>query len=150
MSRRDQIRLSDEEVRRFLESSKTIIITTNGPGGFPHAMPMWYRLEEDGTICITTYKASQKVKNLRRDPRVSLLVESGEEYADLKGALIYGHAEIVEDIETVIATLLLAGGQEDTEEVREALRRTAAKRVVLRVKPERIVSWDHGKLGGVY
>ena len=108
MSRRDQIRLSDEEVRRFLAASKTIILTSNGPGGYPHPMPMWFVLGDDGTLSITTYKVSQKVKNIQRDPRVSVLAESGTEYSELKGVVLYGHAEIIDDLDTVIDTLIAA------------------------------------------
>ncbi len=150
MSRREQIRMSDEEVQRFLASSKTIILTTQGPGGYPHPMPMWFVLGSDGTINITTYTRSQKVKNIRRDPRVSLLVESGAEYNQLKGVVFYGRAEIIEDRDTIIETLLAASGREDSEATREGMSRTVAKRVLIRVKPERVVSWDHAKLGGVY
>ncbi len=157
MSRRDQIRLSDAEIRSFLEQKKTIILTSNGAGGFPHPMPMWFVLEPDGAIRMTTYVRSQKVKNLRRDPRVSLLVESGEEYEELKGVLFYGNAEVIEDVEQVIDTLLAAAGTEaqggDAEQqraIREGMRKNASKRVLIRVKPERVVSWDHSKLGGVY
>jgi PPOX class probable F420-dependent enzyme len=150
MSRRDVIRMTEEEVRGFLTSSKTIILNSNGPGGFPHPMPMWFMLEDDGTISMTTFTKSQKIKNLRRDPRVSLLVESGTEYAELKGVVIYGQAEIIEDIEVVTDTLVKASGVEDGDAVRTAMAKTAAKRCVLRVAPERVVSWDHSKLGGGY
>ncbi|TDJ09761.1 MAG: TIGR03618 family F420-dependent PPOX class oxidoreductase [Deltaproteobacteria bacterium] len=150
MSRRDQIQMTDEEVRRFIEASKTIILTTNGPGGYPHPMPMWFLRADDGSISITTYKSSQKVQNLRRDPRVSLLVESGDEYSELKGVVLYGSAEVIDDFETVVDTLIAASGQRNEPEIREALKKTASKRVVIRIKPERVVSWDHSKLGGTY
>jgi PPOX class probable F420-dependent enzyme len=150
MARREQIQLSEEEVRSFVGSKKTIILTTNGPRGFPHTMPMWFVQEDDGTIRITTYRASQKVKNIQRDPRVSLLVESGLDYAELKGVLMYGHAELIDDPEVVIETFITGSGQRDSEEVRASMKKTATKRVVIRVKPERIVTWDHAKLGGAY
>ncbi len=150
MSRRDQIRLTDEEVRRFLAASKTIILTSNGPGGYPHPMPMWFVLGDDGTLSITTYRVSQKVKNIQRDPRVSVLAESGTEYSELKGVLLYGRAEIIDELETVIDTLIAASGQRNEEGIRAALTKNASKRVVIRLKPERVVSWDHSKLGGTY
>ena len=150
MSRRDQIRMTDEEVRRFIEASKTIILNSNGPGGYPHPMPMWFLRADDGTISITTYKSSQKVHNLRRDPRASLLVESGEEYSELKGVVLYGNAEVIDDFETVVDTLIAASGQRSEPEIRESLKKTASKRVVIRIKPERVVSWDHSKLAGAY
>ncbi len=152
MSRRDRIRLSDDELAKFIGESKTIILCSVGPNGVPHPMPMWYSVEPDGTIRMTTYARSQKVSNLRRDPRVSVLCESGTEYAELKGAVLYGRAEIVEDTEQVIDTLLEAGGRGERTDpaVREAMRAQASKRVLIRVKPEKVVSWDHSKLGGVY
>ena len=148
MSRRTQIRLTEDEVRGFLEAAHTIMLVSNGVGGFPHPMPMWFALDEEGAIRMTTYRASQKVKNLRRDPRVSLLVESGTAYNALKGAVLYGHAEVVDDVDSVVDTLVRVGGQ--GAGASEGMRRQAAKRVMIRVKPERVVSWDHGKLGGVY
>lgn len=157
MSRRDQIRLSDAEVNEFLESSKTIILVSSGPDGYPHPMPMWFVRESDGAIRMTTYGQSQKVANLRRDPRVSLLVESGLEYEELKGVVLYGRAELIDDVDQVIDTLLAASGNaaanaasDQKELIREGMRKNASKRVLIRVKPDRVVSWDHAKLGGVY
>lgn len=153
MSRRDQIRMSDAEVREFIAARKTVILTSQGPRGFPHPMPMWFVPGPDGTIRMTTYARSQKVRNLRRDPRVSLLVESGLEYGELKGVVIYGRAELSDDVEEVIDVLLEAGARpagRPPPAVREGMRGNASKRVVIRVKPERVVSWDHAKLGGAY
>lgn len=155
MARRKQIRMSEEEVDQFLRSHKTMILTSIGPGGYPHPMPMWFSVADDGAIWMTTFRKSQKVQNLRRDPRVSLLVESGEVYSELAGVVLYGEAEIIDDIDVVTRILLAASGLPSGEvaaqpEVRESMRKNAAKRVGLRVKPERVVSWDHKKLGGVY
>ena len=157
MSRREQIRLDDDEVRAFLEKSQTVILVSNGVGGHPHPMPMWFALDDEGAVRMTTYRVSQKVKNLRRDPRVALLVESGTEYSALKGAVLYGRAEVLDDFDLVVDTLLRVGGQgglpaDDAraDAVREGMRGNASKRVVIRVAPERVVSWDHAKLGGVY
>jgi PPOX class probable F420-dependent enzyme len=157
MSRRGLIQMSDDERKKFIAASKTIIINSIGPKGYPHPMPMWFGVDPDGTVRMTTFRASQKVKNIRRDPRVSLLVESGEEYAELKGVVIYGKAEIVDDLEVVKQTLvsvttrfgapLDAAAREGMLKVMEA---TASKRVCILIRPERIVSWDHAKLGGTY
>ena len=76
-SRRDLIRMSEEEVRDFLRTNKTITINSIGPGGYPHPMPMWFGVDDDGTVRMTTFRKSQKVLNIQRDPRVSLLVEAG-------------------------------------------------------------------------
>jgi nitroimidazol reductase NimA-like FMN-containing flavoprotein (pyridoxamine 5'-phosphate oxidase superfamily) len=157
MSRRGLIKMSDQEVRNYLDAAKTMILTSNGSGGFPHPMPMWFAIDPDGTVRMTTFRASQKVKNLKRDPRVSLLVESGEEYSELMGVVLYGHARLVDDIDVVTQTLIACStrGQPPlTPEAREGMgkvmAKTAAKRVGILIKPERVVSWDHRKLGGTY
>jgi len=156
MSRREQIRMTEAEIGDFLRRSKTIILVSNGRDGYPHPMPMWFSLAADGAIAMTTYTRSQKVENLRRDPRVSLLVESGHEYGELRGIVMYGKAELIEDVERVIDTLVAASGRgsEQTPQqlaaLRGSMRRTATKRTVIRVLADRVVSWDHAKLGGAY
>jgi len=149
--------MTDDEVRAYLRAAKTLILTSNGPGGYPHPMPMWFVLDDDGVVSMTTFRKSQKVRNLERDPRVSLLAESGAEYAQLQGVVIYGEAQVIDDIEVVTDTLLAAAGGEAPggdpkarEAVRSVVAKTAAKRVCIRVKPQRVVSWDHRKLGGTY
>lgn len=155
-SRRSLIELTDDEVREYLETEKTLIIVSNGRNGFPHPMPMWFAVEDDGAIVCTTFAKSQKVLNWRRDPRATLLVESGEEYAELKGLVIYAQCEVVDDLETVKDTLAGVNGKgreldaEARAKLRESVSGTASKRIVLRFRPERIVSWDHAKLGGRY
>lgn len=158
MSRRDQIRMTDEEQKRFLASARTIIINSIGPGGFPHPMPMWFAVEDDGAVVMTTFTKSQKILNLERDPRVSLLVEDGTAYNELRGVVIYGKAELVRDKERVLDILAQvssksaggAGNAPNPEQLRGALMATVPKRTGIRIRPERIVSWDHRKLGGVY
>ena len=157
MSRRDQIRMTDDEVHDFLRSKKTLIINSIGKDGVPHPMPMWFAMDDDGVISMTTFRASQKIQNLKRDPRVSLLAESGTEYSDLKGVVIYGTAELSEDLDDIVATLLAAAGTEVPEgdsdarqAMNEVMKKTASKRTRIRVAPEKIVSWNHAKLGGVY
>ena len=158
MSRRDQIQMTPDEVRRFIDSKKTITIVSNGVGGFPHPMPMWFARDPDDSIRMATYRTSQKIKNIQRDPRVTLLCETGVEYAELKGVVIYGHAELVDDFTLAVDTLLRAGGRGEglpkdpaaSKQIQDAMRKNAEKRYVIRVKPERVVSWDHAKLGGTY
>ncbi len=155
-SRRDLIRMSDDEVRKFLRASKTIIINSNGPGGYPHPMPMWFAVDDDGTVRMTTFRKSQKILNIERDPKVSLLAESGEEYNQLRGVVIYGRAEVVDDIAVVKKTLLAIAGIGELADpaarqgAETAIAKTAAKRVAILIRPEKIVSWDHAKLGGTY
>jgi len=156
VSRRAQIRMTDDEVRQFLDQTKTIIICSIGKDGVPHPMPMWFGLEEDGAIIMTTFTKSQKILNLKRDPRVTLLAEAGDSYSDLRGVMIHGKAEIDTEVESVFATLRKVSVRmgtvpaEDSEAIREGLRASARKRCLIRVAPDKVVSWDHRKLGGVY
>jgi nitroimidazol reductase NimA-like FMN-containing flavoprotein (pyridoxamine 5'-phosphate oxidase superfamily) len=155
-SRRNNIELTSAEIREFLDSRKTLIIVSNGPDGFPHPMPMWFYVDDAGCVYCTTFGKSQKVVNLQRDPHASLLVESGLEYAELKGVVIYAHTQIIDDVERAIDTLVkinTRGVSVDAAQraaLAAAVAKTAAKRVVLKFTPQRYVSWDHAKLGGRY
>jgi len=153
-SRRDQIALTPAEQRTYLESAHTIILTTLDRRGYPHSIAMWYVVDPDGAVAMTTFRKSQKVKNVERDPRCALLVESGRDYVELKGLLIRGRAVIDGDTEHVLDVLERINAKYHPgtgPEVREAMRGQAAKRVILRIAPERVASWDHKKLGlGVY
>ncbi len=157
MHRRDQIRMTDAEIRNFLRTHKTIILSSIGPDGVPHPMPMWFVSDDDLAVSMATFRGTQKIVNLQRDPRVSLLVESGREYAELKGVVIYGTAELSDDADAIVATLGAASLKETTEidaktrtAINEVMRESASKRILIRVKPSRIVSWDHSKLQGTY
>ena len=154
-SRRDQIRMSPAEIRQYLASQSRIILVSNGVDGFPHPVPMNYGIDDAQRILITTFRKSQKVKNLRRDPRCSLLVESGETYEQLKSVIIYAETEIIDDPDAVLELAREIRAQDrmttnlnDTME--DQIRASMAKRVVLRFTPIRYVSWDHAKLPGVY
>lgn len=156
MSRRQLIRMSDEERRKFIGEAQTVILCSLSKDGFPHPMPMWFAVEDDDAIVMTTFSKSQKVRNLERDPRVSLLIEDGEEYAKLRGVVLEGRAELDPRTETVLSVLERitarrgAAPGADPAAVRGALKLTAPKRVAIRLRPERVVSWDHTKLGGIY
>ncbi len=155
-SRRELISMTEEERLVFLRSQKTITIISNGVGGYPHPMPMWFTVDADGSVRMSTFRKGAKVENVQRDPKVSLLAEDGEEYAELRGVHISGICEIVDDLRAVQDTLVdITGGdaaasQEAREGMYKVIEATAAKRVLLRIKPEKIVSWDHRKLGGKY
>ena len=156
MSRRGLITMEDAEVDAFLRSNKTMILVSNGHNGHPHPMPMWFGIEDGGTIVMTTFRKSQKVNNIRNDPRVTLLVEAGLEYNELKSVMIYANAEVIDDLtETTNVMLGLAKGRGEVsdaqmEAARANMEKTASKRVVLRMTPTTVVSWDHSKLGGKY
>ncbi len=156
MSRRDQIKLTDEEIRQFLSDHQTIILNSIAPDGVPHPMPMWFAYGEDGSVSMTTFSKSQKIRNLERDPRVSLLAEDGTVYSELRAAVMYGTAELIEDTEKVAdileAITLRTGGAPgvDPASFRAGLVKRAEKRTGIRIVPSKIVSWDHRKLGGKY
>jgi PPOX class probable F420-dependent enzyme len=153
MSRRDQIRMTESELGRFLDEQRTVICASNGVGGWPHLMPLWY-VVRDREIWSWTYAKSQKVRNLERDPRATLEVEAGEVYQQLRGVMIQAEVEIHRD-SGVVARLgaELAeryGGGSLAPEALAAIEGQAAKRVALRFVARRIASWDHRKLGDAY
>ena len=153
MPRRHEIALAPDEQRRYLEESHTVILSGLDRLGYPHMVAMWYVVDADGSVVMTTFGKSQKAVNLRRDARCALLVESGRTYEELKGVLIRGRATIDPDIERVLDVLERINAKYnriDVPDIREALRGQARKRVVIRVQPEHISSWDHRKLGGAY
>src|SRR5438105_409795 len=153
MSRRDQIRMSDQETAKFLEDGRTLQVATIGQDGMPHLVAMWYCLL-DGELAFWTYAKSQKVLDLRRDPRLSCLVETGTKYEELQGVQVRGLGEIVEDPAVIeqVGELVYAryndGPINDT--VRQALAVVGAKRVAVIVHPDTVITWDHRKLGGGY
>jgi PPOX class probable F420-dependent enzyme len=153
MSRRDQIRMTDAETRAFLDAGRDLQVGSINADGTPHLVTMWYELDGDD-VCFWTYGKSQKVVNVRRDPRLSVLVATGEVYEELRGVSIIGHAEIVETLPEVTAFgLRLFGkywGPAEDELVRAGVEAQATKRVVIRVKADKTVTWDHSKLAGVY
>jgi len=152
MSRRNLIRMNDEEIRAFLEEQHTLQVATIDHDGWPHLIAMWYVLIDDQVV-FWTYAKSQKIVNLRRDDRLTCLVETGERYDELRGVQIKGRAIISDDRETIqrIGEAIwerYTGPLNDT--TRQMVEAQAAKRVVVFVKPVEIVSWDHQKLGGGY
>ena len=156
MSRRDQISMTLEEISDFLKNSRTIILVSNGRDGFPHPMPMWYAVDENNVVYMTTFRKSQKINNLKRDPKVSLLVESGDVYQQLKSVVIYTEVELVSDVEAtrdILFNISVQRGdlQADAgDAIREGMMNTASKRMGMKFTPDKIISWDHSKLGGVY
>ncbi len=158
MSRRDQIRMTPAEVTRFLHSSRTMMLVSNGANGFPHPMPMWYAVDADNQIYMTTFRKSQKINNLRRDPRASLLIESGDSYQELKGVLIHAEVELIEDVAAVRDILFRISvqrgegdpGKADSDKIKAGMLNAAAKRIGMQFTPDKIITWDHSKLGGVY
>jgi PPOX class probable F420-dependent enzyme len=151
VNQRAQIRMSEEEVASFLEQCRTATIATTGPGGFSHLVAMWYGLL-DGKVYFETKAKSQKVVNLRRDPKISCSVEAGESYDQLRGVAIEGTAAIIDDTTSeeywAAAVSVFERYQGPyTEQARPLVEVMMHKRIVVKIVPARVRSWDHRKLG---
>jgi len=151
-NQRAAIALTDAEVDALLRAARTLVLVSNGPDGVPDPVPMWFVVDEAGTVWMRTYATSQKVVNLARDPRFAALVEDGERYTELRGAQLSGTVALVDDVDTiceVFAGLMVKYeglDPEHVEAVRTAYRARAPKQRALRLDVTRVVSWDHGKL----
>jgi PPOX class probable F420-dependent enzyme len=158
MARKD-ITMSPGEIQDFLTSGHTLQVATNGHDGRPHLAPMWYVVEE-GKVVFRSFTKSQKIVNLQRDPRLTVLVERGLGYAELQGVMIRGSATLVDDPAYVLrlygrlaAKYAMVGDEPvdlDPEALEAAFGRFAPKNTAVVVEPEKITSWDHTKLGGAY
>ncbi len=147
-NQRDQIKMTPEEVDRFLHEERTVTMCTMHPSGSIHAVAMWYAFL-DGGLAVETKAKSQKVQNLRRDPRLTFLVEAGDRYDLLRGVELVGKAEIVDGADQLWefgVSMYERYMGPYTEDQREAVEMMMRKRVLVRVDVERVVSWDHRKL----
>jgi len=152
MKQRDQVAMTAGQTAEFLASGRKVQLATNGHDGYPHLVTMYYVLT-GGLITFWTYRKSQKALNLRRDPRISCLVEEGGEYFDLRGVLVQGTARRIED-EAAIAeigrqiTAVVGGGLAGAEPgaLTAYVEHAARKRFGYVVEPSRIISWDHTRL----
>jgi PPOX class probable F420-dependent enzyme len=158
-SRREQIRMSDDELREFLAEQKVVTVATVGPNGRPHLMPLWYVPQEGGDLIGWTFAKSQKSKNLERDPRATLQVEDGVEYQELRGVMLECDVEVERDAGKVAGYGMAiferyaprdGNGGQLPPEVRDMVEKQAPKRIGMRFHPTRTVTWDHRKLGGAY
>ncbi|MGN6252766.1 MAG: pyridoxamine 5'-phosphate oxidase family protein [Marmoricola sp.] len=150
---RSSVRLSEDEVAAFLADNMKVQVATVGPDGAPHLTTLFYVLDQ-GRIAFWTYRSSQKVANLRRDPRVSCLVEDGVDYGELRGVSITGRARLLEDYDDVRAlgsrVVGRMAGVDDPALLGEAgaqiVDGQARKRVGVVIEPEKVASWDHRKM----
>ena len=150
-NQRKSIELTPEEVSTYLDESRTAIMVTNGPSGHPHAVAMWYGVI-DGDIWFETKAKSQKAVNLRRDPRIVCAAEAGHSYDELRGVSIEGTTTLIEDQddpEYWAAGVNIWERYQGpyTDEMKPFVEIMMNKRVVVRVEPTRVRSWDHRKLG---
>lgn len=150
-NQRASIVMTETEVDEFLDQQRTITMATIGPSGMPHLVAMWYGFI-DGVIYFETKAKSQKVANLRRDPRITCSAEAGHTYDQLRGVSVEGTATIIDDTEADeywaagISVFERYQGPYD-EELRPIVEFMMNKRVVVRVDATRVRSWDHRKLG---
>lgn len=150
-NQRAQITMTDEEVTAFIERSRTATMATNGAAGVPHLIAMWYGVI-DGKIYFETKAKSQKAANLRRDPRIAVMIEAGKTYDQLRGVAIEGDAVIIDDTTAdeywapAISVFERYNGPY-SEEMRPFVEIMMNKRVIVRIDPTRVRSWDHRKLG---
>jgi PPOX class probable F420-dependent enzyme len=152
--------MTHDEIQEFLSGGRKVLqVATLGKDGSPHQAPMWFTMG-DGKIVFRSFTKSQKIVNLNRDPRLSVLAETGEAYSELKGVMIRGTATLVTDPEYVLsiygalaARYPMVGAEPmtlDSEALEAAFGRFAAKNTAVIVEPKHISSWDHAKLGGAY
>ena len=149
-NQREAIKMSDPDIDRFIDEHKNLQVGTVAPDGGVHLSTLWYAVV-DGRIVFETYTKSQKIRNLRRDDRITVLLEDGDTYEELRGVMIRGRAELVDDHERVheLALAVMRRNQPDIPEelLSEAAAHMAAKRTAVLITPERTTSWDHTKLG---
>jgi len=158
MARKD-ISMTSEEVTAFLDETAIVEVATIGRDGWPHLAPMWFVMEDD-KIVFRSFTRSQKIVNLQRDPRLTVLAETGDAYEELRGVMIKAEATLIDDPAYVLAIYgRLAAkypmvGPEPVdlsdEELEAAFGRFAPKNTAVVVEPVKTASWDHRKLGGGY
>jgi PPOX class probable F420-dependent enzyme len=140
--------MTDAEAEEFLDRERTLQLATIGPDGVPHLVPMFFAVI-DGRVAMWTYGKSQKTVNLRRDPRLTCMVETGANYGELRGVSITGRAELHDDYDTVYSVgeaLHRRYGGEMSHESRKGIEAESTKRIAFFVNPTKTVTWDHRKL----
>ncbi|MEU0933864.1 MULTISPECIES: pyridoxamine 5'-phosphate oxidase family protein [unclassified Embleya] len=149
VKQRDRVRMTEQEIAAFLAERHSMTMSTLSADGSIHSIGMWYGFLE-GEVALESKARAQKVLNVRRNPTITCLVEAGEYYEELRGVSIVGKAEVVEEPERIWELGVSVFGRYAapyTEEMRPAVEMMLNKRVVIKVVPDRIVSWDHRKLG---
>ena len=152
-NRRDLIRMTDEEMKLFIEEQKSLQVSCMGPDGWPHLTTLWFAVV-DQRIVFETYTRSQKILNLQRNPNVTILLEDGIVYEKLRGVMIKGKAVLEsnpENVEKYAKAVMIRNQPEIGEEIlSEAAKQMSLKRTAVIIEPREIISWDHTKLGGTY
>jgi PPOX class probable F420-dependent enzyme len=147
---RPDITLTPDEQRALLAEPLKAALATVDADGFPHIVAMSF-LAKDGAIYMTSYAKAQKVLNARRNPRVAVMIETGQQYAEFRAVMIRGRCEVVED-RAVVEEIMrgIAAKRSEKQSTPSGAASSAPKRVVLKIVPEKLTSWDHRKLGGRY
>jgi PPOX class probable F420-dependent enzyme len=148
MTQRDRVAMTAAETEAFLVQGRKLQLATFNPDGTPHLVTMYYALD-GGQITFWTYRASQKARNLARDPRVTCLVETGEQYFDLRGVQVRGRVRCVDDpalVREIGRRIAAVMAGPDAGSLDDYVEHAARKRVGYVVEPERVSSWDHSKL----
>lgn len=149
-SKRRSIKFTPEEQEEFVKKNQKAALATLDKDGYPHVVAMNY-FYQDGIFYMTSYGKAQKVINIRRNPKVGLMIETGRVYNELQGVLVRGHCELIEDATQVKLSFRRMGEvQGGRAGVPSEASASMPKRVVLKIVPEKITSWDHTKLGGKY
>jgi PPOX class probable F420-dependent enzyme len=158
MARKD-ITMTPEEIHSFVEESMTLQVATIGKDGFPHVAPMWFVVDDDKVV-FRSFSKSQKIVNLERNPKLTVLIESGLDYTQLRGVMIKGDARLVTDRDYVLAMYGKLAARYpmindepvelDPEVLEAAFGRMADKNTAVVVEPAKVISWDHRKIGGSY
>jgi nitroimidazol reductase NimA-like FMN-containing flavoprotein (pyridoxamine 5'-phosphate oxidase superfamily) len=150
VNERHLLRMTPEEIEAFLADWHTLNCATLNEDGSVHLVAMWYGFLE-GSPAFHTKAKSQKILNLRRDPRITCLIEEGDAYTELRGLEIVGRAEIINDparmFEVGVSVFERSQKLPFTEERRLHIEAGLNKRLAVKVHVERFVSWDHRKLG---
>jgi len=150
MAERPDIRLTPDEQAAYLRANRKCTLATLDQDGFPHVTAMNFVMR-DGAFYMTSYGKAQKVVNIRRNPKTAMMVETGTAYAELKGVMVRGLCEVIEGAEAVQQVFAWsAEARGETYNRPAAASSSAPKRVVLKIVPQKIVTWDHSKLGGRY
>lgn len=148
MNKQAQIKMTPEEQAEFLQRARTMTLCTIDKDGYPHAVAMAFMVK-DGCVYMTSYRKAQKVVNIRRNPKVAVMVEAGTQYNELKGVMIRGRCEVIDEPDEVwkLMRALRAFQEGGTPAPADAVvQARAQKRAVLKIIPEKIASWDHSKL----
>jgi PPOX class probable F420-dependent enzyme len=151
--------MTADEIRAFFDEQMTLEVATIGKDGFPHVAPMWF-VVEDGKLVFRSFTKSQKIVNLQRNPNVTVLLETGLDYAELRGVMIKATATLIDDRDFVLAMYgklaarypMVNGRPIDLEgeALENAFGRFAEKNTAVVLNPVTTISWDHRKLGGAY